>query len=174
MSVAPDYVEPVLGWRVWYAVEDGGAIRLSSIIHKTMWPAGVPLAATCRRMRIPFLSTRRHAAPAAECRCGIYATTPPALREYLAVGSAWADVVRIVPVLGRASLWGIVHESEHGWRASFAYPRELYVPVATLRGRWAERVVRELRSYRVPVRTVSGTTVDGVLDEVATLTALAA
>jgi hypothetical protein len=174
VTVAPDFVEPVIGWRVWYAVEDAGSIRLSSIIHKTLWPAGAPLAATCRRLRIPLFSTRKHVAPSAECRCGIYATTPPALREYLAVGSAWADVVRIVPVLGRTSLWGTVHESEHGWRASMAYPKELFVPTASLRPPWAERVMRELRSYRVPVRPVSGTTVDGVLDEVATLTALAA
>jgi hypothetical protein len=168
---APDFVEPVLGWRVWYAVADGNEIRLSSIIHRTVWPTRAPLVATCRRFRLPLLPSRSHEAPAAECRCGIYATTAPALHQYLSEESAWDNVFRVALVVGRTSLWGVVHESERGWRASFAYPKELFVPVAALRAPRAQRVITALADYCVPVRAVGGATVDAVLDEVAALAA---
>lgn len=169
--IAPDYVEPVLGWRVWYAVAGDDGIRLSSIIHKTIWPTQAPLVATCRRFRLPLLPSRSHEAPAAECRCGIYATTAPALHQYLSEEAAWDNVFRVAIVVGRTSLWGTVHESERGWRASFAYPKELFVPVAALRSPRATRVLAGLAEYAVPVRPVGGATVDAVLDEVATLAA---
>ena len=37
-------------------------------------------------------------------------------------------------VLGRVSLWGDVVECAWGWRASFAYPAQIYVPDRVSRG----------------------------------------
>ena len=45
-----------------------------------------------------------------------------------------------IPVVGRVSLWGVVHEHEHGWRASCAYPISLFVPVV-VDDDWVEKVI---------------------------------
>jgi hypothetical protein len=170
VSVAPDYVEPVVGWRMWYAVDDGSGTMLSSVIHRTLWPERAPLAAVCRRFRMPFwpFGRGRHDAPAAGCTCGIHAATMATMRAYLPDTFSRSDAI---PVLGRVSLWGQVHEYERGWRASLAYPERLYVPVAELGTKRAARVVEDLRRYGVPVLPVGGTTADAVIEEVAYLVA---
>ncbi len=152
MSGAPDYVEPVVGWRVWYAVEAGGKTRLSSVFHEMVWPTREPLAAVCLRWR--FLRRRPqgdHAAPAASCGCGIYAASLQRLGEYL----TWprASSRAMCPVIGRVALWGTVVECAHGWRASLAYPAQLYVPLLP-RGRHAalaRQFALDLTEYGVPV-----------------------
>jgi hypothetical protein len=62
-------------------------------------------------------------------------------------------------VIGQVLLWGCVVESEHGWRASHAYPARLFVPLGR-RGRLAflsrraadsARVAHALHAYRLPV-----------------------
>ena len=90
------------------------------------------------------------------------------LRTYLPEQLAWTD---LVPVVGRVFLWGVVHEYERGWRASRAYPESLFVPVVELGSARAARVIADLRRYGVPVRAVSGSSADAVLDEVHALTA---
>jgi hypothetical protein len=169
-GAAPDYVEPVLGWRLWYAVGDGADTQLSSVVHRTLWPRGAPLEASCRRMRLSFwpFSCSRHDAPAEDCTCGIYAASVGALETYLPEVSAWTY---LVPVLGRVSLWGVVHQHEHGWRASRAYPESLFVPIAELRLSRAVQVVSGLRAYGVPVRAVDGSSADAVVAEVSALAA---
>jgi hypothetical protein len=170
LSAAPDYVEPVVGWRMWYAVENGAETCLSSVIHTTPWPRGEPLVAVCRCTRLPLwpFNRRNHEAPAENCRCGIYAATITMMRTYLPEQFAWTD---LVPVLGRVSLWGVVHEHERGWRGSFAYPRSLFVPVVELSSRRAARIIADLRGYGVPVRAVDGSSADAVIDEVTALAA---
>jgi hypothetical protein len=167
---APDYAEPVVGWRMWYAVDRGAATRLTSVVHTTVWQPGTPLVAVCRRIRIPFwpFGGGRHEAPGADCRCGIYAATVETLRSYLPEQLAWTQ---LVPVLGRVNLWGVVREHDHGWRASFAYPRSLYVPTGELSPGRARRLLTDLRVYGVPVRAVEGDTADALIDEVASLAA---
>jgi hypothetical protein len=167
---APDYVEPVLGWRMWYAVDHGGPTRLSSVVHTTVWEPGLPLVATCRRIRIPLwpFGRGRHDAPGADCRCGIYAATVSTLRSYLPEQLAWTQ---LVPVVGRVALWGVVQEHEHGWRASFAYPQSLFVPVAELGPGRARRLLADLDLYGVPVYAVDGGSADAVIDEVESLAA---
>jgi hypothetical protein len=170
VSVAPDYVEPVVGWRMWYAVDDGSGTFLSSVIHRTLWPANEPLAAVCRRFRIPFwpFSRGRHDAPTSDCTCGIHAATMATMRAYLPDTFSRSDAI---PVVGRVALWGYVHEYERGWRASLAYPERLYVPVAELGTKRAARVVDDLCRYAVPVLPVGGATADAVIEEVSYLVA---
>ena len=53
------------------------------------------------------------------------------------------------------SLWGRVVECTRGWRASFAYPKMIYVPATRapywLRAQRAEAVALALTDYDVPV-----------------------
>jgi len=170
MTAAPDYVEPIVGWRVWCAVDDdGGDTCLSSIVYRTPWPIGAPLAAECRGFRMPLWPFRRarHEAPAADCRCGIHAATVTMMRAHLV---EYLSSSELVPVLGEVSLWGVVHEHRGGWRASLAYPRAMFVPIGPGWGR-AVRIVADLRRYRVPVRAVSGSTAEAVLEEATALAA---
>ena len=161
MSLAPDYVEAVVGWRMWYAVEEGSAVRLSSVIHRTLWPRAAPLVAACRCLRVPLwpFARPRHEAPAADCRCGIHAASIGMMRTYLPEQLQWT---KLVPVVGRVALWGVVHEHERGWRAAFAYPESLFVPTEELDPRRARRVIDGLRRYDVPVLAVTGSTADDV------------
>lgn len=141
---APDYAEPLVGWRVWVVVVTEEGPRLRSVVQKTAWPAGRALAAECRRHRL--LRRARHDAPTAACHCGIYATGLDELAPLL-VEAPWDTGLR---VLGEVSLWGDVVECERGWRAARAYPARLYVPVGD--GRLAQdAVVDALSAYRVPV-----------------------
>ena len=152
MSGAPDYVEPVVGWRVWYAVEAGGTTRLASVFHQLVWPTREPLAAVCLRSRFPRRRPQGdHAAPAASCGCGIYAASLQRLGDYL-IGSRPSSRA-MCPVIGRVSLWGTVVECAQGWRASLAYPAQLYVPLLP-RGRHAalaHQFALDLTDYGVPV-----------------------
>jgi hypothetical protein len=143
-AAAPDYAEPLVGWRVWVAVGVAEGVRLRSVVQKTLWPPGRALAAECRRRRLLRRST--HDAPSLSCHCGIYATQLEEL-EPLLVDAPWESGVR---VLGEVSLWGDVVECERGWRASRAYPARLYVPAAD--GKLTQRlVVDALAAYGVPV-----------------------
>jgi hypothetical protein len=162
---APDYIEPIVAWRVWYAADSADGLCLSSVVHRALWPHGEPLVATCHRFRLPMWPFRRapHDAPSTECRCGIYGATAQTMRLYLPESIAWIDVV---PVLGRVSLWGVVHEHEDGWRASLAYPETLFVPVAQLGARRAARAIHDLGRYGVPVLPVGSGTVDSLVAEV--------
>ena len=169
MRDAPDYVEPVVGWRVWFTREDQDRTRLRSLFHDLCWPVREPFAAECLRRRLPFRQ-RDHPAPAASCRCGIYAASLERVGPYLELG--WPQE-RAGPVVGRVSLWGTVVECEQGWRASLAYPERLYVPVlcATRHESRAARVALDLTDYGVPVELLD---VDGPGEIIAELTAAAA
>jgi hypothetical protein len=148
---APDYVEALVGWRFWDAVETNGVLSLCSPYFPTVWPAGEPLRAECvtrplRRWLLRRLGAAQHTAPTERCGCGVYALA----------GSAFRDLVWDLgqcPVVGRVSLWGEVHEHEHGWRASFAYPERLYV-ARRANARGARRLVEGLQRYGTPVEVL--------------------
>jgi len=110
---APDYAEPLIGWRVWCVVETHAGLRLGSVIHDRLWPLGAELVARC-------LSDGDHHAPDEACSCGIHAARDPAaVRSYLRGRDEPGTIGR---VLGRVLLWGNVIEHEGGWRAERAYP----------------------------------------------------
>jgi hypothetical protein len=170
VSGAPDYVEPVVGWRVWYAVEAGGTTRLSSVFHQLVWPTREPLAAVCLRSRFPRGRPQRdHAAPAASCGCGIYAASLQRLGEYLTGPPATRRAM--CPVIGRVALWGTVVECTHGWRASLAYPAQLYLPLLP-RGRHAalaRQFALDLTDYGVPVDLLEASTPNKLIATLASL-----
>ena len=162
LAHAPDYIEPVEAWRVWRVGMREGRLVLHSAYADAPWDPGVPISATCakrrRSLRRPWrMEPCRHAAPDIACSCGIYGVRSlAAARWFLESEKALSPPNR---VLGRVALWGDVVESQWGWRASFAYPLELLVPVPTLfqRGLWpgrrmdTEETVDALEEYRVPV-----------------------
>jgi hypothetical protein len=67
-------------------------------------------------------------------------------------------------VIGRVALWGDVVEGSAGWRASHAYPTELFVPSGAagrsgLRRRaYVDEIMQALEVYGVPVDLVSPST----------------
>jgi hypothetical protein len=160
---APDYIEPVVGWRMWCTVGDDEGTVLRSVNRRTVWPRGTALVADCLRSRIHlWRRSDAHAAPGPECRCGIYASDIALLRAYLAEWLVWGGCV---PVLGTVSLWGRVFEHERGWRAQCAYPQHLFVPVVEAAPEQALSAAQDLAAYGVPVSLVAATTLDTVLHD---------
>lgn len=122
LSLVPDGITPVVGWRAW-EVTYGTALH--SLHSEFVWTPGKPTRAKCT------VAKRRHApascrcpldaAPAANCTCGIYAarsldTLPD---DYITDRNGF--------VLGRVALWGrtIVHDD--GWRGELAYPQAFFL-----------------------------------------------
>jgi hypothetical protein len=157
----PDYAEPLRAWRLW-AVEDvRGSARLRSLYQRCVWPTGAPIAAHCRAHRFRLWRRSPHETPVDTCSCGIYAVGADRIRRL------WRDsepVPRFSLVIGTVSLWGAVVECEHGWRAGFAYPREIFVP--SLAPRPAETAAA-LEAYGVPVEVLDAGTIGMALDVVA-------
>jgi hypothetical protein len=159
----PDYVEPVEAWRVWRVAMRQGRVVLQSLFVGAVWEPGAPLVASCSGgHRSRWAPWRRkpndHPAPELECRCGIYGVqSVAAARSYLEKPPL---LCRDDRVIGRVALWGEVVEGPLGWRASHAYPTELFVPAAVgahgLRRReYTDEILLALDEYRVPVDVVA-------------------
>jgi hypothetical protein len=161
-ATAPDLPGAVEVWRAWRVVERGRTYHLGSVLKPTLWPRREALVADCLHPR-PLLRLRRrrsdsHDSPALRCECGIYGTDLASVGRYLTVTPFAPAVAR---VLGRVSLWGTVIECERGYRASRAYPLEIYVPIDAERdeGR-LEKLVDALREYGVPVELLADPSAD--------------
>jgi hypothetical protein len=153
---APDFAEPLRGWRVWYVLLEGERLLLRSLFFPLLWEPGRRLEAECLHRRLLRLRPRSpHEAPQERCECGIYGA------RALATAADYLRFIQPVPheaihfALGRVSLWGVVLECERGWRGAYAYPAALYVPTRPVarRPRLTPRQVAEgLSVYGVPVR----------------------
>jgi hypothetical protein len=150
---APDYVEAIVGWRLWRITRRRRQIRLSSLFLDDVWPWLEPLEARCAVPGIGWRrSQRRHTAPHADCDCGIHAT----LWSRVAPEVSRHGRLRSVGfVVGEVALWGSVVECQFGWRSSFAYPQRMFALIPS-RAHELElaRVVSALESYGVPVEPV--------------------
>ena len=144
---APDAIDPIRAWRVWLpSVEVDGTVMLCSLTEAgggARWAAGDPLRASC--------PTGEHEAPRGECTCGLYAHKSWASASLQARGVSGA-------VVGEVQLWGRVIEHERGYRAQFARPCALWLPVVfAAQSPRIEDVVdalsrrSALNHYRVPV-----------------------
>jgi hypothetical protein len=116
----PDYISPVVGFRVWRWKETG----LQSL-NGEPWLPGQQLEARCR-----VAPAARHTAeavnevPHRKCTCGIYAAkNSEHLRQ---IGYADGGIC------GEVYLWGTVVEHRLGWRSQFAYPKSLSLPLSLL------------------------------------------
>jgi hypothetical protein len=117
----PDLISPIVGHRVWR----WDAAGLSSLNGKR-WPPGQPLAAVCSAGN----AHDAHEPPHLDCTCGVYAAKD---REHLR-GTGYEPL----GIRGEVNLWGTVVEHERGWRAQFAYPKNLYLPPKMLPSTLAE------------------------------------
>jgi hypothetical protein len=124
MSI-PDYISPIIGWRVWQWVAAG----LKSL-NGEPWSPNKPLAAACMvsiRGRTAGRAEAVHDAndaPQETCRCGVYASK--SLEHLHTTG------YERYGIFGEVNLWGTVIEHERGFRAQFAYPKNLYLPLKML------------------------------------------
>jgi preprotein translocase subunit YajC len=121
----PDYISPVIGYRVWR----WNATGLKSL-NGEPWLPGRPLAAGCRAAARGTIFGRAkaghdaHETPHSACTCGVYAAkTIEHLHQcgYKRFG-----------IHGEVYLWGKVVEHERGWRAQFAYPKTLFLAAETI------------------------------------------
>jgi hypothetical protein len=159
VSAAPDFIEPIVGWRTWLVVQEGGGFRLRSVVYDALWPARKELVARClRRSRALWFPWRRrpeHASPGGGCGCGIYAAGEPEEAASYLEERSWGDASSVQTVIGTVSLWGRVIECRRGWRASHAYPHAIYVPATRdrepLRVETGQAVALALTDYGVPV-----------------------
>ena len=133
---------PVTGWRAWVVTETPDGLRLGSVLHDLVWAHGRAALAECRREDDPFATPiGAHPVPAPECNCGFHAARDPV--DALSYARGRDEPGTICRILGEVVLWGHVLETEGGWRASHAYPVQLYVPDANL--------AAALAGYSVPV-----------------------
>ena len=116
----PDYISPVVAHRVWRWDETG----LKSL-NGEPWLPGQHLEARCRVAPAAcHMSEAVNEVPHRKCTCGIYAAkNSEHLRRY-----GYADR----GICGQVYLWGTVVEHTVGWRAQFAYPKNLALPLHLL------------------------------------------
>ena len=122
LAAAPDYVEPVLGWRVWLVVDQGRRLALASVLYPTIWPTRSAFAAECCATS---QSALRHRVPHVRCGCGIHAAVSVEDAAAYFDGRGGASLREVYRVIGRVALWGSVVEGDKGWRASHGYPHAL-------------------------------------------------
>jgi len=130
MSI-PDYISPIIGYRVWQWVAAG----LKSL-NGEPWSAGKPIAAACR-ISVRGTTVAVHDAndaPREKCTCGVYASK--SLEHLHTTG------YERYGICGEVNLWGTVVEHEQGFRAQFAYPKNLYLPPKMLPSTLAEMQAR--------------------------------
>jgi hypothetical protein len=159
MSAAPDLAEPIEAWRVWRVIRADRRLLLASVIHETLWQPLEPLRAAClrRTLRTTLRLGRQHAheSPKPGCSCGVYAAGLDFVRHYLLdpLPSQWGDP----RVLGRVALWGTVVECEHGYRASLAYPTQIYLPTRSRlpNGLSWDEIADNLGRYQVPIEALN-------------------
>ncbi|MGH2718885.1 MAG: hypothetical protein ACRDJU_09930 [Actinomycetota bacterium] len=142
--LAPDAIEPLVGWRYWRA--EGG--WLASLNRFQTWPPRKALQARCE---LPESEAHAEPPPGPHCPCGIYAAVDlPALQEL-----AHPDLGEPL-VVGEVAVWGRIIPAARGFRAQFAVPRRLWLvreslPPAEPLG-WPGDLPSTLaRTYRAPV-----------------------
>ena len=126
----PDMVTCIVGWRGWSVKKRLDELRLEGIGMSHIWTPKKPEEATCKsgsfgyRLSAVWGDTpselEAHFAPHKDCTCGIWAFRT--LEEFQAMAQQYS-----VDVVGQVYLWGRVLECENGFRAQYAYPKELWL-----------------------------------------------
>lgn len=122
----PDYCEALIGYRQWRCFPNG---LLIGVAQAEAWPPYQALQAKCMQASSYHLVSGEYlGAPIWGCNCGIHALkTAQDFEQYRANGSGWGFHYDTYPnVWGSVRLWGRVIEHTLGYRAQFAYPRELF------------------------------------------------
>jgi hypothetical protein len=145
----PDYISPFVAYRTWEWDSDG----LRSLNYE-LWPAGAPLEANANHCAFSVTRHRRiktnpvrvvgkdwlqreHIAPAKRCTCGIYAAKNFEHLQHIGYTGEDADYA----IHGEVYLWGRIWEHDLGYRAQFAYPKNLTISYRCLP--WPIKEVQE-------------------------------
>jgi preprotein translocase subunit YajC len=118
----PDYISPVVAHRVWR----WDAARLASL-NGEQWLPDRAVEARCRVVPAARYLRGVHRStevPDRNCTCGVYAAKN--LEHLRQLGYADRGIC------GEVYLWGKVVEHKLGWRAQFAYPKNLVLPLHLL------------------------------------------
>lgn len=157
--IVPDLIEPFIGWRVWRVIPMGADLALASLYADNQWPQQAAAGMTACEVTgdtvpcPPDECADRHA-------CGIHASKTLELAcSYLPdrLRRRRFEPIPMLPatglVYGQVSLWGEVEEGELSYRAEWAYPSRIIVPVSLrVAGREASQAAYMLRDgYGVPV-----------------------
>jgi hypothetical protein len=139
----PDYISPIVGYRVW----TWDTMGLKSLCGER-WHPGQSLAARCRASAVVGRADVVHDAhdvPQANCSCGIYAVKT--LDHFRSAG------YERFGICGEVFLWGKVVEHELGYRAQLAYPKNLFLSLDALPFTLAEIRSRleMLTTYRIDI-----------------------
>ncbi len=121
MTAAPDFLEPVLGYRAWH-LDDDGLLRPWTF-SSLPWALGVTTAVCAR---VPG-----HRPPVGDCTCGLYALTDPGDRRLDFHGDQ---------AIGAIAAWGDLEVHRTGFRAEHACVLALAVP-----DRPGDELLRRLR-----------------------------
>ena len=126
----PDMVTCIVGWRGWSVKKRLDELRLEGIGMSHIWTPKKPEEATCKvgtgfnqmlsRAWGQDGPVETNPAPGMKCTCGIWAFRT--LEEFQAMAQQYE-----VDVVGQVYLWGRVLECENGFRAQYAYPKELWL-----------------------------------------------
>jgi len=135
----PDYVSPIVAYRTWQW--DNLGLRS---LNEEQWFPGEPLAAACR------VAQACHQPPCLTCTCGVYAAKN--FSHLQAIGYANYGIH------GETYLWGTVVEHRLGYRAQFAYPKNLVLPLDTIPFKMSEAESRleTLLAYGVDISVSKG------------------
>lgn len=107
-----DYISPIVGYRVWKWDAKG----LTSL-NEEPWFPGEALEARC--MDFPLICGPN--APQERCSCGIYAAKN--LEHLFDIG-----YMRHSDIHGEVFLWGRIFDHSLGYRAEYAYPKNIVLP----------------------------------------------
>jgi hypothetical protein len=133
VSLAPDFVEPVIGFRQWRLAGE----ELRSLARDEVWPQATHVA------RCPVTD---HDAPAGDCTCGIYAWYVPRPRT---ASAGTADYVS-----GAVVLWGAIELHVTGMRAERCRIVALALPLFGAKRARVLAVARRLGVAAVPHRAL--------------------
>ncbi len=122
---APDYIFPIVACRVWQLDQTGlRSLNGEPWLPRTAFVAGCQASAMGRKVGPAAAPHWPHDSPVAHCTCGIYAAASVAHLRHAGYDQ--------YGIHGEVYLWGTIVEHESGWRAEFAYPKSLVLPLKML------------------------------------------
>lgn len=111
-TVIPDTVTTLLAYRAWEIEGD----VIASLSYENQWEPKESMKATCQA---------EHCVPNRDHSCGIYGFKTLDILINQLRSDQWAFKADEY-CLGVVELWGRYVEYEYGWRAQYAYPKELW------------------------------------------------
>jgi hypothetical protein len=125
----PDSICMMTGWRAWRTVSVNGEWRLKALGQETIWEPKKKMEAICKADGVSLadpagLLWRDHPAPFQSCLCGFWAFKNVEMLPEALLGQ---NHEHGATVIGSIHMWGHVIETDIGFRAENAYPKELWL-----------------------------------------------